>query len=323
MVAVENSARDGDSYRQAMTALGVKITNTGRAALDEPGMVAMARAAEHSGADSGHISDHVVLVEGATSRYPFSADGVLPWANDLDVYDPLVACGWIAAATDRLRVTTSVLVLPQRHPLEVAKTAATIDRLSGGRMVLGVGAGWLAEEFAALGQDFATRGARMDEAVDVLRRAWSGDTSAFVGEHFQYGPGVHCRPLPQQERGVPVLIGGMTPAALRRAARVGDGWLALVDLHRDLGGHQRADGLAALAGRLRSLEERLDSASRDRNAFRTTVKVVGAAPDELHLLPQVVCDLASIGFDEVAIDPLWRDIEEATSVIRQCRDALE
>ncbi|WP_460955612.1 TIGR03619 family F420-dependent LLM class oxidoreductase [Parasphingorhabdus pacifica] len=306
-----------------MTTLGVKITNTGEQALDQPGMAAMARVAEQNGAESGHISDHVVLVEGSQSHYPFSADGVLPWPNDLDVYDPLVACGWIAAATETLRPTTSVLVLPMRHPLALAKTVATIDRLSGGRMVLGVGAGWLAEEFNALGWDFATRGRRMDESIEVLRRAWTGDTAAFDGEHFQFDAGVHCRPLPVRDGGVPLLIGGMGQAAFRRSARVGDGWLALVDLHRDLGGRQRADGLARLAAKLADLEARLAAIGRDRGDFHAAVKLIGVGPDQLELLPEVACELAAIGFDEVVVDPMWRDLEEAAAVVRECRAALD
>src|SRR3954469_25709988 len=123
-----------------MTRLGCRLPNMGHHPL-RPGLVAMAQAAEAAGVDAAHVSDHVVLVDRATSRYPFTEDGVFPFAVDSDWFDPMATCGWIAAAPERLEVGPSVLVLPQRHPLEVAKTAATIDRLSGGRLFLGVGAG--------------------------------------------------------------------------------------------------------------------------------------------------------------------------------------
>ncbi|MGW1991455.1 TIGR03619 family F420-dependent LLM class oxidoreductase [Embleya sp. NPDC001921] len=295
-----------------MTRLGVAVANTGERAV-RPGVVAMAGIAEAAGADSLHISDHVLLVEGATSRYPYAADGKFPWPPDLDVFDPLVACAWIAANTQRVEVGPSVLVLPQRHPFEVAKTAATIDRLSGGRLFLGVGAGWLAEEFAALGQDFSSRVGRMHEAAEVLRRAWSGDRRAYEGKHFQYGPGVHCRPLPARPGGVPLLFGGMSGAALKRAAAMGDGWIALAT----------PSAAPTEAGeRLRRVEELLGLAQRDRDRFRAVLRITATTPDDLPDLPERVVEYAAQGFDEIVVDPLWRDLDEAAGVLSACRSAL-
>ncbi|GCD96991.1 TIGR03619 family F420-dependent LLM class oxidoreductase [Embleya hyalina] len=295
-----------------MTRLGVAVANTGERAV-RPGVVAMATTAEEAGADSLHISDHVLLVEGATSRYPYAEDGRFPWPPDLDVFDPLVACAWIAAHTRRVEVGPSVLVLPQRHPFEVAKTAATIDRLSGERLFLGVGAGWLAEEFAALGRDFPSRVARMHEAVEVLRRAWSGDRRAYEGEHFRYGPGVHCRPLPARPGGVPLLFGGMSKAALKRAATMGDGWIALATPSQS----PRGPGES-----LRRAEELLHTAGRGRDRFRAVLRITATTPQDLPDLPERVVEYAALGFDEIVVDPLWRDLDEAAGVVGACRRAL-
>jgi probable F420-dependent oxidoreductase len=316
MVAIASHQAYGHLFveRGCRVRLGVKIPNIGPGALSEPGMVAMARLAEDAGVDALHLSDHVVLVEGATSRYPFTPDGTFPWPPDLDVYDPMASCAWIAAHTSKVHVGPSVLVLPQRQPLEVAKTAATIDRLSGGRLFLGVGAGWLAEEFAALGQDFATRAGRLEEGIAILRRVWSGDTSAFDGEHLRFGHGVHCRPLPERPGGIPLLVGGMSRAALRRAATVGDGWIAIV-------GGPRSD-LDGLSDALRHLDELRAAAGRRDAAFRTVARVIGVAPGDLPGLPEWVAELAALGFDEVAVDPLWRDLDEVAGLLRDCREAV-
>ncbi|MBP2056684.1 putative F420-dependent oxidoreductase [Streptomyces griseochromogenes] len=288
--------------------LGVKIPNHGGPST-HPGVVTMARIAEDAGADALHVSDHVVLREPKRSRYPFTPDGSFPWAVDTDVLDALVCCATIAAVTTRVSVGPSVLVLPQRHPLEVAKAAASIDRISGERLFLGVGAGWLAEEFDALGQDFATRIPRMREGVEVMRHAWSGDTGAFHGEFYDVPAGTYCRPLPERPSGIPVLVGGMTPAALRRAARFGDGWIALtivgpgapVDLHEPE------------LERLRS--------HRPSSGFHTVMRVI-CGEAESSRLPEIVADLARVGYDEVSIDVPWSEPEKAEAIIAACREAL-
>jgi probable F420-dependent oxidoreductase len=293
--------------------LGVKILNTGPAAA-LPGLAAMAQVAEQAGAAAAHVSDHVVLVEGAQSRYPFSADGTFSWPPDIDVYDPLVTCAWIAAHSTTLSVGPSVLVLPQRHPLEVAKTVATLDRLSEGRMFLGVGAGWLAEEFAALGQDFATRVGRMEESIAVLRRAWSGDTRAFEGDFVQIPSGVYCRPLPVRSEGVPIMLGGMSSAALRRAAAVGDGWIAIADADGD-----DNDRLRGALTRLDGFREQYHTTGR---FFRRVARVVGVSADDRARMPQRVAQLAEIGFDEVAIDPGWDNLNDTGELLARCAAVL-
>lgn len=297
-----------------MSSVGVKIPNSGSLA-SEPGLAVMARVAEAAGASSLHLSDHVVLVDGATSHYPFAPDGVFPWPVDSDWFDAMASCAWVLAATERVTVGPSVLVLPQRDPLEVAKTAATLDRLSGGRLFLGVGAGWLQEEFAALGRDFSTRGPRLEEGIDVLRLAWSGTGGPYAGRLLTVPSGVHCHPTPLRPAGVPVYVGGMSRAALRRAAERGDGWVALHDLSvRDTSG---------LLDLLRQLEARLAESGRARSDFHATVRLVGRSGDQAGELPRMAAMLGGAGFDEVVIDPGWHDLERAQEVIAMCCAQLE
>ena len=171
------------------------------------------------------VTDHVVLpVSAARSIYPYAPTGHFPGGPRQDYLDPLAMLGYLARATTRVRLGTSVLVIPYRHPLVVAKTLATIDVLSGGRVILGAGVGWLREEFEALGAPpFEARGAVTDEYLRVMRLAWTTDPVTFDGRHCRVDA-VHALPKPAQRGGIPVWIGGHTPAAVRRAATLGDGW---------------------------------------------------------------------------------------------------
>src|SRR6267143_1373419 len=171
------------------------------------------------------VTDHVVLpVSAARSVYPYAATGQFPGGARQDYLDPLAMLGYLARATTRVRVGTSVLVIPYRHPLVLAKTLATIDVLSGGRLILGAGVGWLREEFEALATPpFEERGAVTDEYLKVMRLAWTTDPLTFSGRYCRIDP-VHAVPKPAQPNGIPVWIGGHTPAAIRRAATLGDGW---------------------------------------------------------------------------------------------------
>lgn len=297
-----------------MTKLGVRIANTGPqpAAL---GLTEMGRAAEAAGADTLHVQDHVVLLDDMQSRYPFTEDGRFPWDARSDHYEVLASCGWLAAVTTRCEVGASVLVLPQRNALEVAKVAATIDQLSGGRLFLGVGAGWLAEEFDALGHDFAGRGPRLDEQIDVLRIAWSGSGAGYRADQVTIPEGVQCRPLPARPGGVPILVGGMSKVALRRAVAKGDGWVGLVPAEEA--------AAEAVVPKLRSLERLLGEAGRDHAGFRAAVKLASRGPASLERLPKMVAMLAAEGFDEVVVDPMWRELQEAEEVVAACRQAID
>jgi len=193
----------------AMTA-GVHLPQAGPAASGEA-LRRTAMLAEELGFADVWVSDHLAVPTGAA--YPPSAY----------VFEPLTTMSWIAAHTQRVGIGTTVLVLPMRHPLNVAKSVATIDQFSGGRVILGVAAGWLEAEFDALGIPFHERGARTDEAISMLRSFWTSDhiTETYPVHHSTLAS---MRTLPQPVRHVPLWIGGHADVALRRAIAVGDGW---------------------------------------------------------------------------------------------------
>jgi probable F420-dependent oxidoreductase len=201
---------------------GLMFVNAGP--FSNPDLLAhLAVTAENCGFESLWTVEHVVIPKGYQSPYPYSKDGKIPGGEDVAIPDPLLPLGFVAALTKKIRLATGVMILPQRHPLYVAKELATLDLLSGGRTILGIGSGWLKEEFDALGLDFHERGARTDEAIQALRACWCDSPSNFKGKHFNFGP-LMSFPKPAQTNGVPVHIGGHSPAAARRAGRHGDGF---------------------------------------------------------------------------------------------------
>jgi probable F420-dependent oxidoreductase len=201
---------------------GIGFANTGPFGLPEHG-VNLARAAEASGFESLWTVEHVVVPEGYESAYPYATSGRMPGTEEMPIPDPLIWLTYIAAATERIRLATGIVILPQRHPIYLAKEIATLDVLSKGRAVLGVGIGWLKEEFDALGVPFAERAARTDEICGALRTLWSAGPQPFEGRFYRW-PAVHSNPKPVQPGGPPIVIGGHTKASARRAARIGNGW---------------------------------------------------------------------------------------------------
>jgi probable F420-dependent oxidoreductase len=228
--------------------IGVHVPQWGREATRN-GVLRIAQAAEAAGLDSIWVADHVVLPAQAASRYPYSRDGSTAFKPEDGFLDALTTLAVIAGATERIRLGTSVLVLPMRQSLPLAKAVATLDVLSGGRVVLALGAGWLREEFEALGVPFAGRSERMAEMVQALRALWSEGRASREGRHVRF-PEVVCEPRPLQTGGPPLWIGGTSEAALRRAAEYGDGWHAVgsrLELLTD--GRRRLSELALAAGR--------------------------------------------------------------------------
>jgi probable F420-dependent oxidoreductase len=191
-------------------------------------LVELARAADELGFDSLWLGEHVVLPVAYASEHPthggaahqHHAGAIVDPATRL--LDPWAALGAAAAVTSRLRLATGIYLLPLRHPLATARALCTLHDVAGGRVALGVGAGWLREEFDALGVPFAERGARLEEALAVLRRALAGGPFDHRGEHFAFGP-VQVSPRPVD---VQLVLGGNSDRALRRAARLGDAWFA-------------------------------------------------------------------------------------------------
>lgn len=189
----------------------------------------LARAAEDLGFDSIWLADHVVLPAEIRSSYPFSPTGRFSLPSDDDWLEPIATLAYLAGVTSRVRLGTAVMVPALRHPLLNAKMLATVDVLSGGRLLLGLGIGWLEEEFRLLGWGkdiFTHRGAVTDEHLRIYRTVWTADEPRFVGRWWQF-EGLHVRPRPAQPGGPPLWIGGHSPAAYRRVARLGDGWIGV------------------------------------------------------------------------------------------------
>ena len=183
----------------------------------------LARSAEEVGIESIFTVEHVVVPKDYQSEYPYSPTGKMPGEESAPIPDPVLPLAYAAAVTEKLRLGTGVMILPQRHPAYVAKQMATLDNLSRGRAILGVGIGWLREEFETVGIPFKERAARTEESIRAIRSLWKGEAEAFEGEFYRWGP-VESNPKPVQPGGVPILVGGHVEGAARRAARFGDGF---------------------------------------------------------------------------------------------------
>src|SRR5579875_1125065 len=186
----------------------------------------LAREAEEFGFESIWTVEHVVVPQPHTP-YPGSKDGQMPGGDDVAIPDPLIPLGYAAALTSRIKLATGIVILPQRHPLYLAKQLATIDLLSHGRMILGIGSGWMKEEFDAVGVDFHRRGAITDESIQAMRAVWNDNPASFHGQHFHFHD-VKSLPKPVQPGGVPIHVGGHSAAAARRAGRFGDGFFPTI-----------------------------------------------------------------------------------------------
>jgi probable F420-dependent oxidoreductase len=182
----------------------------------------ISRLAEQAGFDSVWGGEHVIRPTKISSPYPYTDDGQMPGEAETPIPDPLIWLAYVAAAAPTLRLGTCILIVPQRNPLVLAKELATLDSLTGGRVELGLGVGWLEEEFQALGVPWAKRGARNDEYVAAMKALWAGPHAEFHGEFVDFEP-VTCSPRPVNGT-IPILVGGDTPAAVRRAARIADGY---------------------------------------------------------------------------------------------------
>ncbi len=186
------------------------------------GLVDLAQGAEAAGFESLWTVEHVIYPDGYESQYPYDKSGKMAMRADTPLPDPLLWLAFVAACTSTLRLGTGILILPQRNPIVLAKEVATLDALSGGRVELGVGVGWLREEFDALGVPFEARGARTDEYIAVMRALWDGDHAEFHGATVDF-TNVSSNPKPARGR-VPIHIGGHTRKAAERAGRLGDGF---------------------------------------------------------------------------------------------------
>ena len=242
-----------------MVAFGYQPRTAGPLATPEA-LLRYARWAEELGYDALSVTDHVVMPVEITSRYPYSDTGVMQVDLNDEYYDPLAVLGMWVGATSRVDLQTSVLVLPYRNPIVTAKILSSLDALSGGRLIVAVGVGWMKEEFEILkSPDFERRGQVTDEYIQIFRTLWEDDRPEFHGEFYDV-QGFVMLPKPARKPRLPILIGGMTRPALRRAARLGDGWQPIRVTPEDV-----RTGLA-------SIREQAQAAGRDLTNFIVSVR---------------------------------------------------
>ena len=261
---------------------------------DVQSILQLATRAEELGLDSVWASEHVF-----STSYIFERIGNRPY------YEPLVLLSYVAATTKRVSLGTTVLVLPYHNPIRLAKTAATLDVLSGGRLVIGVGVGMIEQESNAMGSPFAERGAITDEAIAIMKELWSQEDPSYQGRFHSFS-GMKFSPKPLQKPTIPLLIGGVSRAAIRRAARVGDGW------------HPNALPPEELSQGIRYLQEQAQAAGKDPSRVPVSVSAslgsgrsgtyaLGTDPEEII---QKVRTYESLGVDHVVVSPDTRDAEE-------------
>jgi probable F420-dependent oxidoreductase len=194
----------------------------------------LARTAESAGWDGVSVSDHVIYPERLESRYPYTPDGSPRFDASTPWPDPLVAIGAMAAVTERIQLLTNIYVLPLRNPFVVAKAVGTAAALSGDRVALGIGVGWMKEEFDLLEQDFKTRGRRTDEMIEVMRKLWTGDVVEHHGRFYDFDR-LSMTPAPRGR--ISIYVGGVSDAAFRRIGRLADGWISEMHTSEELRRH--------------------------------------------------------------------------------------
>jgi probable F420-dependent oxidoreductase len=259
----------------------------------------LARLAEAAGFDMLITVEHVIWPTAYTSAYPYAASGRIPGDPSTPLPDPLIWMAWVAAVTSRLRFMTGVVILPQRNPLVLAKEVATLDYMSGGRIDLGIGVGWLKEEFSAVGVPFERRGKRADEYIAAMRALWAGDDASFAGEFVNF-TGVSSNPKPVRGR-VPIVIGGHSPAAAQRAGRLGDGFFPL------------SAGQSEIGPLIDMMRETAASAGRDPAAIEITTTCPGLSPRSGGDPRQAIEERKAMGVTRliVPVAPFMPDLEQA------------
>ncbi len=261
----------------------------------------LARSAEEAGIESLWTVEHVAVPKGYKAKYPYSPDGKMPGNEDSPIPDPLIWLSYVAAQTTKIKLATGILILPQRHPIYVAKELATLDVLSKGRMILGIGIGWMEDEFRALGIPFKERVSRTEESCAALRSLWSAEAGAFKGDHYHWDA-LESNPKPVQEGGVPIVVGGHVLGAARRAARVGDGFFPMLT----------AGDAASLPDLLSAMSEECARVGRDPAKIEITTGATSLDPDAIKRLedqgvsrlvigpPGFTRDQISAGLDKLA-----------------------
>jgi len=243
---------------------GLRYCNTGRY-IDPAKAVELVQAGEEAGFESAWTVEHTVVPEGYQSAYPYSDDGKMAGGqDDVPLPDPLIWMAYAAAATKRIKLATGIMILPQHNPVVAAKQIATLDYMSGGRVLLGIGVGWMREEFDAIGTPFEDRGPRTDDYVGAMRALWGQEKASYHGDFASFD-NIYCRPQPVNGS-VPIIVGGHSRPAARRAGRLGDGFFPARGAPADL---------IAIA------RESAVEHGRDPNALEVTTSL----PDDLDDIP--------------------------------------
>jgi probable F420-dependent oxidoreductase len=290
---------------------GIAYANAGPFGYPEP-LTHLARTAEEVGIESIWTVEHVVIPVGYESKYPYDPSGKIPGPENVPIPDPILPLAFAAAVTKKLRLATGILILPQRHPIYVAKEVATLDVLSGGRAILGIGVGWLREEFQALGLRFEDRAARTRESVQAIRSLWGDTPEPFEGRFFRW-PALESNPKPVQKPGVPIVVGGHTEIAARRAARYGDGFFPATTFE------ERTSGAVRDYGKLRALFAVLREECGRVGRKPTDVEVsTGAGRIDL----DTVRALEDLGVSRIVTGPPGFDNEAVTKGLHDLGDRV-
>ncbi len=244
-------------------------------------LASIARKAEELGFESLWIPEHIILPVEYKSPYPYSSSGRLPAPPDTPLHDPMLALAYVAGVTSKIKLATGIFVLPIRNPFTTAKAVASLDVLSGGRFIFGVGIGWLEEEFQAVGMDFKNRALRTREYVALMKELWTSADPVYKGKTVGI-EGFKFMPKPAQKPHPPIVFGGHTDPALKRTARLGDGWYGIAE---------SIDGIRETIGRLRACE---------REFTRTTPLEVTISPRiGRPLTPALVKQFSDMGVSRI------------------------
>lgn len=238
--------------------IGLHLPQVGPLATRE-GLTTFAQLAEERSFDSLWVSDHVIVPRAIASRYPYSPDGSFPIPPDIPFLEPLAALLFVAGVTKKAKLGTTILVVPMRNPVITAKMLSTLDVLSNGRLILGAGAGWMAEEFEMLEVPFEQRGARLDDYLQLILALWTEDNPSFNGRYYKIDD-VGFSPRPVQKPHPPIWIGGHSKPALRRAGRFAGAW------------HAAYVGPELLKQQFAQVREHAEQAGRDPNSIELTVR---------------------------------------------------
>jgi len=256
-------------------------------------------AAEANGFDSLWMPEHLIFPAEMPPRYLYTPDGYPPMRPDTPAFDPWVVLAAVGAVTQSIRLATGVFILPLRDPIMVARSVVTLDRMSGGRVVLGIDVGWMSDEFEIVGVPFSTRGKPDDEIIELMRKLWSEDTIEFHGEFFDIPP-VKFEPKPIDKRnGIPIIVGGTSPGAIRRAGRLGDGWIHHVQIKVSVFQGEENPGVdeedwKELEGHLTDINRHRAEAGRADQPFEV-VAGMGSSIDAIRRAEEYGVTTASVG----------------------------